>query len=232
MALKKAKLIEKLELTHDVFELKFECNDKFELIGGQFITIKISDGGGPCFRAYSVSSMPQESQFELCIKIVEGGRGTNWLNQLKINDEIEFLGPNGKFILKTPAQKKVLFIATGTGVAPFKAIVEEQLAANSAQNFHLIFGVRSEKDVFYEDWAINTAEKNKNFSYEITLSRPETENWHGKTGRVTEILKTSQLSPENTEVYICGLKHMIDDTTEILKEKGFAENTIHFEKYD
>lgn len=228
------------KLTEDVFELTCETSEVFKLEAGQFITIKIDDGGSPCFRAYSISSKPEQSKnFQLCIKVVENGRGSNWLNSLEEGDKINFIGPNGKFTFKTPDRKNVLFIAVGVGIAPFKSMIEDQLLnKNSKQQIHLLFGLRHEKDIFYEDLFRDLSKKYKNFTFALTLSQPEKKNdsnnsgSHNHEGRVTDLLKKTDIIPDQTEAYICGLKAMIDDVHNILKEKGLPEEYIHFEKYN
>lgn len=234
MELKKAKLIQKRVLTDDVIELIFEPKDNFKFTAGQFITIKINDkSSSTCFRGYSISSRPSGNIFELCVKIIPQGRGSNWLNSLKKEDEIEFIGPNGNFIFNTDPSKKILFIGAGTGIAPLKSIAENELLNGNKQTISILWGLRYIKDIFYKDYFENLVHVHKNLSFEITLSQPENETWKGKKGRVTEILKN--LSNQNfvdTEAYICGLRHMVEDVKTILKEKGLTEKEIHFEKYD
>lgn len=233
MSLKTAKLIKHIDLTHDVFDLVFQTQTPLEFSAGQFITIKIDDKVPPCFRAYSIASSPSagSQEFKLCVKRVEEGRGSNWLNQLDINQNIQFIGPNGKFTFNK-TDKKVLFVATGTGIAPFTSMIEDQINQGKNQEMAMIFGVRHMKDLFYQEWLEKLHQKNPKFNYHITLSRPESDQWQGHTGRVTAVLENYNLDPENTEIYICGLKDMIDSVLEILKNKGVPENSIHFEKYD
>ena len=232
MGLKIAKIVDRKDLTHDVFQLTMELEEPIEFKAGQFITLKLDDRIPPAFRAYAIASAPQNpNEIELCIKLVPDGRGTPWLNEKPIETEIPFMGPNGDFVNKTAKDKKILFIATGTGLAPFKSIVDDELAKGNDQEMHILFGVRHEKDVFYEGWFKKTAEKHPNFSYTITLSRPE-KDWHGSQGRVTAVLENMEIDLENTEVYICGLKDMIENVETLLKEKGLPESAIHSEKYD
>lgn len=219
MGLNKAKLIGKTQLTHDVIELHFESLEDFEFKAGQFINIKIEDAEKACFRAYSIASAPRNDRtFDLCIKVVKGGRGSNWLNEITENTEISFIGPIGHFIFQTPDDKETVFIATGTGIAPFHSMIGEQ----KDKKMHLLFGVRHEEDIFYQDRFPNVA-------FDFTLSRPK-EDWQGNKGRVTELVK--ELDLKNKQFYICGLKAMIDSVLAILHEKGVSDEDIHFEKYD
>ena len=97
---------------------------------------------------------------------------------------------------------------------------------------HLIFGLRYIKDIFYKDYFEKLAEKYKNFTFEITLSRPEDDTWKGKVGRVTDILNKMPIDTRSTEFYICGLKDMVNEMATILKTKGVPKNAINMEKYD
>ena len=233
MGPKFATVTENKHLTEDVVEISFETPEFFEFEAGQFVTIKIDDQVPPCFRAYSIKSAPKKEgkTFDLCLKIVEGGRGSNWLAKLKEGDQIFYIGPSGKFTLKDNG-KKSIFIATGTGITPFTSMVEDQLDKGNKDKLHLLFGVRHIKNIFYQDQLDQWNNNYDNFSYDLCLSRPENDEWEGKKGRVTDILREMDIDPQNTEIYICGLKAMIDEVVEILKEKGLPDEAINEEKYD
>lgn len=173
----------------------------------------------------------KKNEIKLCLKVVEGGRGSHWLESLKIDNEINFIGPSGKFTFKDK-KDNILFIATGTGITPFNSMIEDELKKGNTKKMHLLFGVRYIKNIFYKNFFDDLANQYENFTYDIVLSRPEDDSWQGKTGRVTGILQEMNLNLENTEVYICGLKVMIEDVVNLLKEKGMSEDDIHFEKYD
>jgi NAD(P)H-flavin reductase len=236
MPLQTAKLLKKIDLTNDVIELSFEPNAPFSFQAGQFISIKVVDNpASPVIRGYSISSKPalDSSNFELCIKIVENGRGSNWLNSLKPNDEIQFLGPTGKFVFDETFTGTSLFIATGTGISPLKAMIEDQLLnKNTTRKIHLLFGVRYISGVFYGEIFKNLATKFPNFTYELTISRPEKEDYTGNKGRVTDLLRNQQLDPASTKAYMCGLKEMIVEVSTILDQKGLPKDCVLFEQYD
>lgn len=233
MALQKAKLIKKAVLTHDVFQLTFESENQFNFEAGNFITIKITDQEKPCFRAYSISSPPKEgsNQFEIIVKIVENGSGSNWLNQIEEGEEVEFMGPNGKFVFNEESQKDAVFIATGTGIAPLKSMILDQINKGNQQNLELIFGLRHIKNTFLKEEFENLQNESKNFRFVFTLSQPE-DHWDGNQGRVTKILQEKEIDTKNTQYYLCGLKAMVDEVHQILIEKGVDEGDIFFEKYD
>ncbi|MFH1284072.1 MAG: FAD-dependent oxidoreductase [Candidatus Peregrinibacteria bacterium] len=228
----KAKVTENKPLTEDVFELTLKPEEPFTYKAGQYVTFKIADAEPPCFRAYSLSSIPKEKALQTCVKIVKNGRGSNWLKTRKPGDEIEFFGPNGDLTFQTPPEKKALFIATGTGITPLKSIIAQQLQNGSTQEIQLLFGLRHVKDIFYKEYFEKLTKKHKNFTFTLTLSQPENPAWQGLQGRVTAHLENMDLDPQNTEIYICGLKDMIESVTKILGQKGFAQSSVHFEKFD
>lgn len=224
----------KQQFTEDVIELEFETPQPFNFVAGQFVTLKIADKIPPCFRAYSISAAPKKdgNTFATCLKVVPGGRGSNWLNSLKIGDKLEFFGPSGKLTFNTPPEKLALFIATGTGITPMKSIIEDELNKGNTQKMHLLFGLRYIKDVFYKEHFENLAKSHPNFTVTMSLTRPENDDWKGEKGRVTEILEKMNPDPKTTEIYICGLKDMINDVVTMLKSKGFEDSSIHEEKYN
>ncbi len=228
-----ASLSKRIEFTDDVVELHFESEDLFKFEAGQFVTFKIEDQVPPCFRAYSICTCPGENKnhFATCLKVIEGGRGSNWLNSLKIGDKLNFIGPSGNFTFKNP-EKNAFFIATGTGITPLISMISDQLKNGNKNQIHLLFGLRHISHIIYKDFFDGLVAKYSNFSYEITLSRPENESWKGKVGRVTKTLNECDLDPKNTDYYICGLKAMIEEAEEILKSKDVPEEAIHLEKYD
>lgn len=234
MPLNTATLKTKQQFTDDVIELVFETPQPFNFKAGQFVTYKIADKMPPCFRAYSISTPPIKdgNTVATCLKVIPGGRGSNWLNTLKIGDTVEFMGPSGKLIFQTPPEKSIIFIATGTGITPMKSLIEDELNKGNKQKMHLLFGLRYIKDVFYKDHFEELAKKHPNFTVEYTLSRPENDSWTGSKGRVTEILEKMAIDPKNTEFYMCGLKDMIIEVTNLLKTKGMDEKDIHDEKYN
>ena len=233
-----AKLVEKRQLTHDVIELVYISEPSFTFAPGQFISIFVpgkGPGGRDLRRAYSISSAPElthsgKPAFELCVKIVEDGPGTDFLNSMQIGDTMKGMAPYGDFIFKTHHQKHVVFVATGTGIAPFKAMVFSKVFAESKPiTTTLLFGARNEKDLVYTD----SLNEHLGPDYFVqALSRPEG-NWPGFKGRVTDWLRQNleTIKWSETEFYLCGNGAMIDEVKKILTEHGVQKPCIHQEVY-
>ena len=227
-----ATVLKKEFVNNDVFLLTIKCETVFSFIAGQFITIKINDHNNtPCFRSYSISSAPtKDNILEICIKKIKNGRGSTWLSNLKNNDKIQLIGPSGNMIFKQ-SNSTSIFIATGTGVAPFKSIITDELQKGNKTNLHLIFGLRHIKDIFYKEFFEKLEKQYLNFKFTITLSRPEDKKWNQKIGRVTKHLEEFNL-PTKSNYYICGLKTMIESVLDVLDSKKISRKNVHFEKFD
>ena len=228
----KATLLETCELAPDVRHFLFEIPEaeKIEYKAGQFVSFNAVLGGKKIIRPYSLASLPNGNRFELCLNLVQQGIFSPYLFDLKPGDSVETSAPLGFFVIRNPA-KDALFIATGTGIAPFRPMVPEYLKNPEAKNLTLLFGVRFEGSVYYRDEFEALARQHPNFRFWPTLSRPET-NWPGRTGHVQAHLMAALGDRRDLDVHICGLKAMVDDVRATLKELGFDRKQIIFEKYD
>lgn len=228
-----AKLIKKLQLTHDVIELHFESNPGFAFKPGQFYSIIIpgaGPGGRDLRRAYSIASSPENPIMELCIKVVEGGPGTTYLNNLKIGDTIKGMAPYGDFVFKTPVEKDMILVATGTGIAPYRAmLLSKVFAENKPRSTKLLFGARDPSDLFYIDEMKGLLDDH----FVVALSRCEDENFECHKGRVTDWLRgnSATIDWHHTEFYLCGNGAMIDEVKAILTGHGVEKHSIHQEVY-
>ena len=239
------KLLKRFDQTHDVFELTFARPEGLDFKAGQFISI-IIPGAGPngrdLRRAYSIASAPQkEGSFELSIKLVEGGPGTNYLNKVKVGEEIRGQMPMGDFVLKHPADAPAIFIGTGTGVAPHRSMVLSHEHDWTKAPVAFLLGVRAEKDILYPELFGNDRPEvlRRQKHVKICLSRPEdagawARNQGGFQGRVTDYLR-SQMTEWNwtaSHYYLCGSGPMITEVESwLMGDKGVAKTQIHKEAY-
>ena len=228
----KARLLELRELAPEIRHFVFEVPERssLEFEAGQFFSLSGPVNGSTITRAYSVAAPPSGNRFELCLNRVSEGRFSPLLFSLEPGDEIDCKGPYGTFTLRQPVTDSV-FIATGTGIAPFRAILREQLAANPERIFTLIFGVRYVSNLLYCAEFEQMEQQHPNFRFWPTLSRPDA-SWKGRAGHVQSHLDEAIGERRDITVYACGLKAMVDDVRRILKEKGFDRRQIVYEKYD
>jgi ferredoxin-NADP reductase len=209
--------------------------NRFGFVAGQWLSFKQDrPDEEELTRAYSIASPPQDDpRFALCLNRVQDGFMSNFLCDMKEGDEIRCQGPFGDFILRPPMRDSI-FIATGTGIAPFHSILHWLLADESrhqGKQLWLLFGSRYEKDIYYHDEFLNLAGQHSNFHYLPTLSRGTPE-WPGLRGYVQEHLAEIAHDRLDMSAYICGLNKMVNANRELLKSLGWDRKSIHYEKYD
>lgn len=227
-----ARLIEAREIAPGVRHFGFEALgvERLDFLPGQFTSFTDVIGGRPITRAYSVASAPSgTNRFELCLNKVEQGHLSPRLFEMKPGDRMEMRQPLGQFVLRQPPRDSI-FIATGTGIAPFRSILQAHLSASSPA-FTLLFGVRYESHLLYSDEFEEMALRYPHFRFWPTLTRPEA-GWPGRQGRVQTHLAEALGERRDVDFYLCGLKEMVDDVRGVLKAQGFDRKQIFYEKYD
>lgn len=197
--------------------LRLPPNSNFGYISGQYINIT----KGQIKRSYSIANAFQENgTLEFLIKKYENGLMSNyWFNEAKENDLLRIEGPIGSFFLRESEKENIIFLATGTGVAPIKAILESlNLHDKIFQNkkFWVFNGARHEGDLFWSPKEINTI---PGLKYIPVLSRAE-DNWNGERGYVQEIVLNSGIDLTNAQVYACGSNNMIVSAKKKLVQNG------------
>ena len=224
------------ELAPEVHHFEFEIPDVpvLEFTPGQFISVIENKDGKEITRAYSIASPRDGNRFSLCLNRVPNGLVSPYLFSLQPGQEIEIQGPLGYFTLRHPGRRTV-FIATGTGIAPFRSILLDHLP-RMRMHCTLLFGVRYEYGLLYRDELETLAAQYEGFRFAPTLTRPA-ETWNGRTGRVLahldEVLALETPEDLSTiDVYICGLREMVDDVRKELKARGLDRKQIIYEKYD
>jgi CDP-4-dehydro-6-deoxyglucose reductase len=219
----KARLKDSREIGPNTRHFEFDPIDwKPAFVPGQFLSLTRDE----ITRAYSIVSPPHTDTFALCANLVPDGHFSPFLFRMETGDEVDFKGPYGAFIMKR-APSDSIFVATGTGIAPFRSMLLSELD----RPVTLIFGVRHREGLLYNDELQRLAEQNPDFRYEPTLTRPP-EDWDGRAGRVQPHVMEALGERRDVDVYICGLREMVDDLRAKLKEAGLDRKRIIYEKYD
>lgn len=219
------KLVEKKELTPSVFSLRFKPSEDISFLPGQFLSVFVPkpEKGKNWRRSYSIASPPEDEHIDFCIKRVEKGPGTLYLDNLQIGEICRSIGPYGQFYYHPDPAKKNVFIATGTGLAPMRAMVLSKSFKNDDSKTLVLLGVTEATEVLYAD-------DFSNCRFISCLSREKKEGHF--TGRVTEFLrKTSEVDWTQSHFYLCGNGAMISEVKSILFEKNVEKNYIHHEAY-
>lgn len=209
------RVIEKIELTSSTYILR--CSRRgIKFNSGQHISLGIGDKGQT--REYSIYSGANENFIEVLIKEVDDGLVSKQLKKVDIGTNIRFSGPVGYFQLNEDEldNTKYLFIASGTGIAPFHSFIK----TFPDINYHLIHSVR----YGFEAYEKNDYQRNR---FTLCTSRDDKGDYFG---RVTEYLKENPISSD-TQVYLCGNCDMIHDAYDILLDQGIPSDNLHSEVY-
>jgi ferredoxin-NADP reductase len=236
-----ARLTRSALLSEKTKHLEFEV-EELETLGfeaGQFISVREPHGGKIITRAYSVASGPRPNNtFDLCLNRVDEGFMSNYLCDLKVGETARFHGPHGLFLLK-PEAADLIFVATGTGVAPFRSMVHYLFDHDGCGGQHhegrhvwLFYGTRYPADVYYRVEFEQIAAAHPNFHYIATLSRAP-EDWRGERGYVQEHIRRLVCGRKDMHAYICGLKEMVTSVRNLLiGECGWEKKKVIYERYD
>ena len=215
------------------FRLAFDPDAVFDFEAGQFLNIMVPETAEhkAIKRPYSIASPPGwKGVLDLCWKRIKGGIATNYLWALHKGDKVTLQGPLGRFTVKQPLPSTIIFISTGTGIAPFRSMIHTLIQTQTPCEIWNIFGNRYEEDILYREEFEELEKNHKKFHNVLTVSRPK--NWKGETQYVQFMLKKYIADPKDKHVYICGLTNMIQEVQKTALEMGFAKDQIFFEKYD
>lgn len=211
-------------IARDILELEFFKPVGFNFLAGQFVQFKIPENNSFVLRSFSICSSPAEAALLFCTKVLPTGVASALFCSLKENDKVEISPATGQFVCRPKHSARKIFIAAGTGLAPIRGMISDRFG--SQDSLHLLFGVRSEPDIFWDEEFKNLQAEFSNFSYQLTLSRPN-ENWAGLRGRVSAHVPV--ILDQNAEYYICGSLEMVKDVRQILLEHKIGSSQVHWE---
>lgn len=221
-----------------VGRVKIPAGLNFEFKPGQFCMLSM-DGftlwANPKllrWAAYSVCSDPVEKELEFCIAFKETpGLSKHLKDNWKLGSVINVKGPFGAFVLRSQ-HDRILFVATGTGIAPIISMLRSLLRQNSKVPMTLFYGVRHASSLLYLEELEELARRHANFEFIPTVTSPGDHDWKGKRGRVQSHLKEHAFAEkEKTDIFICGNPEMVKDVKQLLPEMGFDAKRIHTEQW-
>jgi ferredoxin-NADP reductase len=213
-------------------------SDPFPFQAGQYATLGLMGHEGKLVqRPMSISSSADDlSEYEFLIRLVQIGGFTPLLWKIGVGDPINIKGAKGKFLLQDDG-RTCLFVASGTGLAPFMSMLETLRGRGETRDIVLLHGVSYASDLAWKA-ELEALEASGEFPlrYVATVSRPkESPDWGGSTGRVETIvadqLDRLGLTPDNATLYLCGNPDMISAVDEIGIARGFPPEQIRKELY-
>jgi CDP-4-dehydro-6-deoxyglucose reductase len=215
------------KFSDNVIELRLRVppQSNFNYLPGQYINIIKGDYK----RSYSIANNDCSNGIVLFIKNYEGGKFSTYLfDQAKINDLLRIEGPLGTFFYRKTNKTNIVFLATGTGIAPIKSILENMEQNNleiKNKNIYLFFGGKTKEDLFWEPKF-----KNIKVHFIPVLSRTEN-NWNGEKGYIQDVLITKKIDLSDSVVYACGSVKMIKNAKEIAVNNGMTEELFYSDEF-
>lgn len=205
--------VERIEKIHDVaiLRLKLPATERLQFKAGQYIDILLKDGNK---RSFSIANAPHDDAvIELHIRHQAGGNFSEFVfNQLKERDMMRFKGPLGAFYLREDSDKPILLLASGTGFAPIKGIVEHALHQGSKRPMVLYWGARTRADLYQLELAERwQAEHPELFRLVAVLSEARADDaWSGRSGFVHQAVLDDFTDLSAYQVYACGAPVMVE----------------------
>jgi CDP-4-dehydro-6-deoxyglucose reductase, E3 len=202
--------IERLAPDVAIVRLQLPANQVFRYHAGQYVEFILRDG---VRRSYSMANAPgpNPDRIELHIRHMPGGRFTDHVfGGLKEKEILRLEGPYGSFFLREESDKPVILLASGTGFAPIKALIERMREQGIDRPTRFYWGCRSRADLYLHDWAVRTAGELPWLTYVPVLSEPAVDEvWHGRTGLVHQAVLADCPDLNTYQVYACGAPIMV-----------------------
>jgi CDP-4-dehydro-6-deoxyglucose reductase, E3 len=204
--------VQKMErVSHDimVLYLKLPASERLQFLAGQYIDILMKDGSR---RSLSMANGPHDDELlQIHLRDYGGPFSQHVFNTMKVKDILRFEGPFGTFFLRDDSDKPIVLLASGTGFAPVKSLVEHAFHVNTTRPMVLYWGARVRADLYMnalpEEWARTHA----NFRYVPVLSEPLPEDhWTGRTGLVHHAVMQDLPDLSSCQVYACGAPVMVE----------------------
>jgi CDP-4-dehydro-6-deoxyglucose reductase, E3 len=215
-----------------VLKLQLPANERLQYLAGQYLEFILKDGTRRC---YSMASAPhEEGPIELHIRHMPGGKFTDHVfTQLKERDILRFEAPLGTFFLREDSDKPIVLLASGTGFAPLKAIVEHAVHKNLNRPMTLYWGARQKKDLYLMELAEQWAKDIPNFRFVPVLSEPAAEDaWTGRTGFVHRAVIEDLPDLSACQVYACGAPVMVESAQrDFTQHHGLPEDEFYADSF-
>jgi CDP-4-dehydro-6-deoxyglucose reductase len=214
-------------LSEDITLVKLRLPPALNMVflPGQFIDVI---GPNSVKRSYSIASNPSSREISLLIKRIENGEFSDyWFNKAKPNDFLRIEGPKGTFFLRD-RHKKLVFLATGTGIAPIQSILEtldSDPDFNQSESISLFWGNRAKDDFI---WTPNF--KKLEVEVNLIVSR-DNSNWNGEVGYVHDFALSKINNIDQTGIYACGASQMINSAKAKFFEAGLKESNFYSDPF-
>jgi CDP-4-dehydro-6-deoxyglucose reductase len=215
-----------------VLRVKLPANEQVKFLAGQFIEFLLKDGAR---RSFSMANPPHDAELlELHVRHVAGGQFTDHVfGKMKERDILRFEGPLGVFFLREESEKPIVLVASGTGFAPIKSLVEDALRRSVMRPMVLYWGGRRPKDLYMSELPEKWAAEHPGFKYVPVISDGLPEDaWTGRTGFVHRAVMEDFPDLSGCQVYACGVPIMVDSARkDFVEQCGLPEDEFYADSF-
>jgi len=193
-----------------VLKLRLPANERLQFLAGQYIDILMKDGKR---RSYSMGNPPHDDEYpELHVRNMANGAFTEYVfNKMKEKDILRFEGPLGTFFMREDSDKPMVLVASGTGFAPIKSIIEHAFHKQTAREMVLYWGGRRPADLYMAKLAGEWQQQHGNFTFIPVISDAIADDaWNGRTGFVHNAVMEDLPDLSGYQVYACGAPVVVE----------------------
>ena len=211
-------------------QLKLPANERLQFLAGQYIDILMRGG---MRRSLSMANAPHDDAFiELHLRNYGGPFSQHVFNTMKEKDILRFEGPLGTFFMRDESAKPIIFLASGTGFAPIKAMIEHALHKGVTRPITLYWGGRRRSDLYLDDLAAGWS-RDHGITYVPVLSEAQPDDrWTGRTGFVHRAVMEDFPSLTGYQVYACGAPVMVDAArNDFVAHRGLPEDEFYSDAF-
>lgn len=214
-------------LSETSFGLRVRLAKPMAFLPGQYVNIAVPGKG--VHRSYSFSSAPGSDDATFLIRNLPGGVMSGYLASAAPGDKVELTGPMGAFYLR-PIERPQLWLAGGTGLAPFLSMLDQVAATGSDHPITLYYAVTRAADLVELARVDELAEKIGNVTVITILAHQDDD--HPKKGFVTDHVTAEELNDGDVDVYLCGPPPMVEAVRQHFGALGVEPASFHFEKFN
>lgn len=214
-----------------VLTLKLPPSERFRFLAGQYIDIHTRNGKK---RSFSLANAPrQDGTLELHIRHTPGGEFSEYVwNEMKVREILRFTGPLGSFFLREDSSRPIILVATGTGFAPIKGMLEQVFAGMNQRRIVLYWGARNLAEMYMRELPLRWQKENANFTFIPVLSEPlDSDQWQGRVGLVHEAVLEDHGSFAPYQVYACGAPVMVEAAHEAFTARGLPNEEFYSDAF-
>jgi alkene monooxygenase reductase len=222
-----------VDYTRDItgIEINLDEPSSISFIPGQYIEVQVP-GSDAEWRSFSMANSPRlDSRVHLVVRVIPNGRFTSQVGiQIAVGTKLKLRGPFGQFAIRM-SYRPIIFIAGGSGIAPVLSMLADLIEANNERPATFLYGARTAADLPMLEELQRLEREHDWFTFIPALSEPDSTEWNGETGLITEVLRRTFPSTKGHEAYLCGPPGMIDAALDVLTSSGCKQRHIFFDRF-